>query len=66
MFGGVSLAVYINGVARELFRAVRGRGVYRLLQALTDSEIVVRHRERHRRPKEPRRLSAIASEGVSH
>src|SRR5262245_9765799 len=41
MSGGVSLAVYINGVSHELFRAVRGRGVYRLLQALTDSEIVV-------------------------
>ena len=41
MFGGVSLAVYINGVAQELFRAVRGRGVYRLLKALTDSDIVV-------------------------
>jgi len=41
MFGGVSLAVYINGVSQELFRAVRGRGVYRLLKALTDSDIVV-------------------------
>jgi patatin-related protein len=41
MFGGISLAVYINGVASELFRAVRGRGVYRLLKALTDSHIVV-------------------------
>ncbi|HEX7452796.1 MAG TPA: hypothetical protein VF294_10940, partial [Polyangiaceae bacterium] len=41
MFGGVSLAVYINGVSSELFRAVRGRGVYRLLKALTDSHIAV-------------------------
>src|SRR4051794_20601547 len=41
MFGGVSLAVYINGVSQELYRAVRGRGVYRLLKAFTDSEIVV-------------------------
>lgn len=41
MYGGVSLAIYINGVAHELFRAVRGRGTYRLLKALTDSEIVV-------------------------
>lgn len=41
MYGGVSLAVYINGVAREFFDAVRGRGVYRLLKALTDSDIVV-------------------------
>ena len=41
MFGGVSLAVYINGVSQELFRAVRGRGIYRLLKALTDSHVVV-------------------------
>jgi hypothetical protein len=41
MYGGVSLAVYINGVAHEFFRAVRGRGVYRLIKALTDSDIVV-------------------------
>ncbi|HEX5100549.1 MAG TPA: patatin-like protein [Polyangiaceae bacterium] len=41
MYGGVSLAIYINGVASELFRAVRGRGTYRLLKALTDSDIVV-------------------------
>ena len=38
MYGGVSLAVYINGVANELFRASRGRGVYRLLKELTDSD----------------------------
>jgi patatin-related protein len=41
MYGGVSLAIYINGVAQEFFRAVRGRGIYRLLKALTDSDIVV-------------------------
>src|SRR6185436_9861212 len=41
MYGGVSLAVYINGVANELFRAVRGRGVYKLLKELTDSDITV-------------------------
>lgn len=41
MYGGVSLAIYINGVAQELFRAVRGRGVYRLIKALTDSDVVV-------------------------
>jgi hypothetical protein len=41
MYGGVSLAVYINGVAHEFFRAVRGRGVYRLIKALTDSDIIV-------------------------
>jgi patatin-related protein len=41
LYGGVSLAIYINGVAHEFFRAVRGRGVYRLIKALTDSDIVV-------------------------
>ncbi len=41
MYGGVSLAVYINGVAREFFRAVRGRGVYGLVKALTDSDVIV-------------------------
>ncbi|MDY0041586.1 MAG: patatin-like protein, partial [Desulforhabdus sp.] len=41
MYGGVSLAIYINGVAHEFFRAVRGRGVYKLIKALTDSDIVV-------------------------
>ena len=41
MYGGVSLAIYINGVAHELFRAVRGRGVYRLIKRLTRSDISV-------------------------
>ena len=41
MYGGVSLAIYIYGVTQELFRAVRGRGVYKLLKTLTDSDIVV-------------------------
>jgi patatin-related protein len=41
MYGGISLAIYIYGVAYELFRAVRGRGVYKLIKAITDSDIVV-------------------------
>lgn len=41
MYGGVSLAIYMNGVANELFRAVRGRGVYKLFKQLTDSDVVV-------------------------
>lgn len=41
LYGGVSLATYINGVTQECFNAVKGRGVYRLLKALTDSDIVV-------------------------
>ena len=41
MYGGVSLAIYINGVSQELFRAVRGTGIYKLIKALTDADIVV-------------------------
>ncbi|MDT5271056.1 MAG: hypothetical protein QOH49_3242 [Acidobacteriota bacterium] len=41
MYGGVSLAIYINGVAREFFRAVRGAGAYKLIKALTDRDVVV-------------------------
>src|SRR5687768_7076819 len=41
LYGGVSLAIYINGVAQEFFRATRGRGIYKLIKALTDSEIIV-------------------------
>src|SRR3982751_4669171 len=41
MYGGVSLAIYINGVAQEFYNAVRGRGVYRFLKALTDTDIIV-------------------------
>src|SRR5215210_971587 len=41
MYGGLSLAIYINGVCQEFFRAVRGRGIYRLAKALTDSDVVV-------------------------
>jgi len=41
LYGGVSLAIYINGVCHEFFRTVRGRGVYRFIKALTDSDVVV-------------------------
>lgn len=41
MYGGISLAIYINGVAREFYRAVRGESVYKLVKAFTDSDIVV-------------------------
>jgi len=39
--GGVSLAIYIHGVAQELFGTVRGRGLYRLIKTLTDSKVIV-------------------------
>jgi patatin-related protein len=41
LYGGVSLAVYMCGVAEELHRAVRGRGVYGLVKALIRSHVVV-------------------------
>lgn len=41
LYGGVSLAIYIHGVTQEFFWAMRGRGIYKLLKALTDSDIVV-------------------------
>ena len=31
LYGGVSLAVYENGVVQELYRAIRGDGVYGLV-----------------------------------
>lgn len=41
VYGGVALAIYMNGVCREFYNTVRGRGIYKLLKALTDSDIVV-------------------------
>ena len=51
MYGGVSLAVYENGVAQELFHAVRGEAsqsngpakpnIYGLVKAIADTEIFV-------------------------
>lgn len=41
MYGGVSLAIYINGVSQEIFRAVEGCGVYKLLKSCFDTDIVV-------------------------
>lgn len=41
MYGGVSLAIYINGVSREFFELVRGTGVYGLLKTVTHSDVVI-------------------------
>ncbi len=41
LYGGVSLAIYMNGIANEFFNVVRGRGIYGLIKALTDSDVVV-------------------------
>lgn len=41
LYGGVSLAVYISGVAQELGEAVRGRGVYAFIKQLIGCDVVV-------------------------
>ncbi|AFY94744.1 patatin-like protein [Chamaesiphon minutus] len=41
VYGGVSLAIYTHGVCQEFYHAVRGRGIYKLVKALTDSDLVV-------------------------
>jgi predicted acylesterase/phospholipase RssA len=41
LYGGVSLAVYMNGTTLEFFEAVRGRGIYGLIKEIADSEIFV-------------------------
>src|SRR5687767_7594826 len=41
LYGGVSLAIYMNGTTNELHRAVRGRGVYYLIKHLLDADITV-------------------------
>ena len=41
VYGGIALAIYMNGVCREFYNAVRGRGLYKLLKVVTDSDIIV-------------------------
>ena len=41
LYGGVSLAVYENGVAQELYRAFRGDRIYGLIREVIDSDIIV-------------------------
>jgi patatin-related protein len=41
LYGGVSLAIYMNGTTNELFRSVRGRGVYFLVKHLLNADITV-------------------------
>ncbi|MBW4696666.1 MAG: patatin-like protein [Aphanocapsa lilacina HA4352-LM1] len=41
VYGGVALAIYMNGVCQEFYNAVRGRGLYKLIKALSDSDITV-------------------------
>ncbi|WP_373540523.1 patatin-like protein [Chamaesiphon sp.] len=39
--GGVSLAIYTHGICQEFYHAVRGRGIYKLVKALVDADLVV-------------------------
>ncbi len=41
VYGGVSLAIYTHGVCQEFYHAIRGRGIYKLVKALTDADLVV-------------------------
>jgi patatin-related protein len=41
VYGGVALAIYMNGSCQEFYNAVRGRGIYKLIKALTDADIIV-------------------------
>ncbi len=41
VYGGVSLAIYTHGICQEFYNAVRGRGIYKLIKALTDADLVV-------------------------
>ena len=41
LYGGVSLAVYENGVVQKLFRAVKGSGIYTVIKQLTGCDLVL-------------------------
>ena len=41
LYGGVSLAVYMNGVTQEFLSLVRASGVYKELAAISHSRFVV-------------------------
>jgi patatin-related protein len=41
VYGGISLAIYMHGICQEFYHAVRGRGIYKLVKALTDADLVV-------------------------
>jgi patatin-related protein len=41
VYGNVSLAIYTYGVCQEFYHAVRGRGIYKLVKALVDADLVV-------------------------
>jgi patatin-related protein len=41
VYGGLSVAIYTNGISQEFYHAVRGRGIYKLMKALVDADVVV-------------------------
>jgi patatin-related protein len=41
LYGGVSLAIYENGITQEIYRSICGDGVYALIRELIDSDVVV-------------------------
>ena len=41
LYGGVSLCIYENGIVQEIYRAICGEGLYKLIGQLIDSDIVV-------------------------
>ncbi len=41
VYGGLSLAIYTHGICQEFYHAIRGRGLYKLVKALTDADLVV-------------------------
>jgi patatin-related protein len=40
-YSGISLSIYTSGVCQEFYQAVRGRGIYKLLKALVDADVIV-------------------------
>jgi patatin-related protein len=41
VYGGIYLAIYTHGICQEFYHAVRGRGIYKLVKALVDADLVV-------------------------
>ncbi len=41
VYGGISLAIYTHGICQEFYHAVRGRGIYKLVKALVDADLIV-------------------------
>jgi patatin-related protein len=40
-YSSISASIYLSGICQEFYQAVRGRGIYKLLKALVDADIVV-------------------------